>query len=113
MSTHEPAFTLDYLVFDVSEDTDDVHTFDALASVQAGQRAAVEAEVSKVRNWCRQRFPLGPGPLEHGLDWDEDHHWRVEPPTGGANAWHTMALTLTGTPAFAQAFREAFSDALQ
>lgn len=98
---------LDYLLFEESEDTDGVHTFDAMASVQITQRAAVEAEVARVRAWCRERFTQGPGPLEHGLDWDEDHHWQVE------QAWHTVALTLTGTPAFAQAFRDAFCDAPQ
>lgn len=113
MSTTTPEPSLDYLLFEESEDTDGVHTFDAMASVQIAQRGAVEAEVARVRAWCRERFPQGPGPLEHGLDWDEDHHWQVESATGGENAWHTVTLTLTGTPAFAQAFRDAFGDAPQ
>ncbi|MEK8086418.1 hypothetical protein WNB94_08380 [Aquabacterium sp. A3] len=93
---------LQFLVFDVSEGTDGVHTFDALASVQADQRMALAAEAEVVRRWCRMAFAQGPGPLEDGHPWDEDLHWQTE------GAWHTLSLSVTGTDAFAQAFMDAW-----
>lgn len=93
---------LRYLVFEISEDTDGVCTFDALASVQADQREALAAEAEVVRQWCRAAFPQGPGPLEHDHPWDEDLQWQTE------GAWHTLSLSVTGTDAFAQAFVRAW-----
>ncbi|MFN3618539.1 MAG: hypothetical protein ACK4K3_12580 [Aquabacterium sp.] len=102
MNASAPMTTLRYLVFDLSEGTDEVHTLDALASVTADQRDALAQEAEMVRAWCRTRFPQGPGPLENGHPWDEDLQWQVE------GAWHTLSWSLSGDAAFAQAFEAAW-----
>ncbi len=92
-----------YLNFDLSEDADGVTTLDALASTAPAQHAAVLAEVQQVLDWAWQRFPHGHGPVDDGLDWDHDLQVQVE--DGG---WHTVSLTLAGSPRFIEAFFAAF-----
>lgn len=101
--------TLRYLTFDVSLDTDGVHTFDAQASTDSPPaHAAVLDEVRQVLAWAEARFPDGPGPLDEGCSWC--HDLQVDAPPGGR--WHTVSLSLSGTPAFGDAFGQAFADAI-
>lgn len=95
-----------YLSFDLSDGDDGVTTLEAMASTDAGQHAAVQAEAQQVLDWAWQRFPRGHGPVEDGMDWDHDLQVHVE-----AGQWHTLTLTLTGSPAFVEAFLQAFGPA--
>lgn len=117
---------LKYLDFDHSEDTEGVGTFEAMASVGPSQRQAVRTELAQVLAWAHRRFPLGRGPIDEGRDWDVDMQDVTEVSTveqldydsqrgvftvhvepAGAPR-HTVTLSLTGTEAFCQAFREQF-----
>ena len=92
-----------YLSFDLSEDAEGVTTLEALAATAAEQHAAVMAEVQQVLAWAWQHYPHSPGPLDDGMDWDDDLQVQVE--HGG---WHAVSLTLAGSPRFVEAFFAAF-----
>ncbi|TAK79578.1 MAG: hypothetical protein EPO12_10090 [Aquabacterium sp.] len=92
-----------YLSFDLSDGDDGVATLEAMASTDAKQHGAVKAEAQQVLDWAWQHFPRGHGPVEEGMDWDHDLQVQVE-----AGGWHTLTLTLTGSPAFVEAFLAAF-----
>ena len=93
-----------YLTFDLTESTDGVTTLDAMASTAAGQHAAVMAEAQQVLDWAWRHFAHTHGPVDEGMDWDHDLQVSVE--EGGR--WHTVTLTLTGSPRFVEAFLAAF-----
>lgn len=117
---------LNYLLFDHSEDTEGVHTFEAMASVGPGHWPQVQAEVAQVLQWAHRQFRGERGPLDEGGDWDYElqglHEvasaWalRFNERTGSLEAElgapgqprHTATLTLTGHDGFAQAFLNAF-----
>jgi hypothetical protein len=105
---------LRYLSFELSEDTDGVSTIDAEAATEASQLAlvaAVEAEVQQVLDWAWRTFPHTHGPVEQGFDWDHDvQHTLVR--SGDGHGWHTTALTLSASAAFAEAFAQRFGEAL-
>lgn len=98
--------TLDYLSFDRSEDADGVVTLEALAATPAAQHADVMAEVRRVLDWAGERFPHTHGPVDEGMDWDDDLQVSVE--EGG---WHAVALTLTGSRHFVDELLAEFGDA--
>jgi hypothetical protein len=121
--------TLAFLEFDCSEDTEGVVCWDALAQPTASHTAALLREVSQLLSWASRFSPQGPGPLEEGADWDFDMQVQLLPPhrqhSSHAQAqWHPaqqaldiqpapgpedrveLSLSLSGTPAFAQALRE-------
>jgi len=117
-----------YLEFDVSEDALGHATFEAMASVGEGQWPALQAELRSVLDWAQTRFPGGPAPLDDGADWDclldaklESEQplsveWRpasatlhVEP-APDVRARYTVTLTLTGTPAFVQAWHDRWEE---
>ena len=85
---------LNYLLFDHSEDTEGVHTFEAMASVGPGHWPQVQAEVAQVLAWAL-RFNERTGSLEAELG-------------APGQPRHTATLTLTGHDGFAQAFLGAF-----
>jgi hypothetical protein len=95
-----------YLQFTRSEGSDGTTTLEAMAATGADRHAAVLAEVQQVLDWARAHFSLGPGPLDDGNDWDHDLQCHVE-----AGGWHTVTLTLTGTPPFVEAWTLAFAGA--
>jgi len=120
---------LQYLDFDVSEDEHGVGSFDAMASVLPAQVPALHAELTQVLAWAHDAFARGP--LDEGFDWDYDLQlaeasaaqgtigfdastrslWMdVRPGATPANpaVRCTLTLTLSGTPAFCAALREAF-----
>ena len=127
---------LQYLEFDCSEDTEGFVCWDAMAQPAAAHTTALLSEVTQLLAWaCRLGLP-GPGPLDEGSDWDFDlqvawqsanrphgqhrlpaqAHWHaaaqtldIHPataPTLGPDARLELSLSLSGTPVFAQAFRE-------
>ena len=94
-----------YLSFDASEDADGVTTLEALAATTAEQHAAVMAEVQQVLDWAWQHFPHSHGPADEGMHWDHDLQVQVED-----DPWHTVSLTLAGSPRFVEAFSGAFGE---
>lgn len=115
---------LNYLDFDYSEDEAGNGSFDAMAAADPGQLPALRAELLQVLQWAEREFAHARGPLEDGGQWDcelqgvsevataldlhfEQGELRMTPgPTGAPRV--TLSLTLTGTPAFCAAFRQAF-----
>lgn len=117
---------LNYLVFDHSEDTQGVHTFEAMASVGPAHWPDVLAEVAQVLDWAHRKFEGERGALEDGADWDHELQGLHEVASvdvlsfdeGSASVLsrlgaagqprHTVTLTLTGREPFAQGLCEAF-----
>ncbi|AYQ28571.1 MULTISPECIES: hypothetical protein [unclassified Polaromonas] len=117
---------LRYLNFDHSEDGDGVGTLEAMASVWPEQVQAVHAEVVQVLDWVHAQFPGRRGPLDEGFDWDYDLHGvqeltapevlhydeqarRLSVEAGApGKPRHTLTLSLSGTPAFCEAFIQQF-----
>lgn len=100
---------MDYLLFDYSEGDDGTGLFEAMASVLPGRAAAVEAEIEQVLAWAEASFAGRRGPVEAGGEWDADLHVEDE---GAPAPRRTWTLSITGTPAFCEAFGERFPDAL-
>ncbi len=118
--------SLQYLDFEYSDDTEGVGTWDAMASVSPNQVTAVQSEVAQVLGWAFHAFPEGRGALDEGGEWDYDLQAQVE--TVAPEAWqfdpslglvlttrlpageprHAVTLSLSGSEAFCQAFRERF-----
>lgn len=96
--------SLDYLIFDRSEDTEGIGTFEAMASVSPGHLAAVRAEVDVVLAWAFEAFPGEHGDLEEGCAWSHDLQEQEESAT-----LHTVTLLLSGRAAFCQAFADRFT----
>jgi hypothetical protein len=118
--------SLQFLIFDVSEDAHGHACLDALASATPGQLPALLAEVARVLDWAHAEFPDGPGDLDEGASWnlelqsrlersqDEQLHYDLaqrqfhRQPGGPASERHSVSLTLSGTAAFCQAWRQRF-----
>lgn len=116
---------LDYLDFDVSEDEDGACTFDAMAAVPAAHWPRLEAEVLHVLGWALDTFGP-PSPPDEGGDWDCELQAIEEVATPLDAQWSpgalgialqrapaappriSFSLTLSGSPAFGDAFRAAF-----
>ncbi len=121
---------LQYLIFDRSEGTDGLITFDTMASVQAAHWPAVLSEVSQVLVWAHAEFGTSQSQMDEPDGWDVDlqaqqeftvpQALRFDTGTGRIHEQaqapsmerHTLNLTLSGGPAFAEAFTEAFGSAL-
>lgn len=99
---------MQYLSFDLSDGTDGVVTLEAMAATAPAHHDAVMAEVGSVLSWAWREFPQTHGPVEEGMDWDDDLQLAIEP--GG---WHAVTLTLTASPRFAAAFTLAFGHTLE
>jgi hypothetical protein len=95
--------TLHYLVFDFTEDTEGIGTFEAMASTAPAEAAHVEAEIAQVLAWAEAVFPHGRGALSDGADWDFDLQ---EPDEGEAR--RTFVVSISGTASFCEALRERF-----
>jgi hypothetical protein len=121
---------LRFLDFDYSEDDAGNGVFDALAAVWPDHIATLQAEVTRVLAWAYDQFPDGHGPLDEGGEWDYDLTGSDETsppqtlvfdvetqrlsriPVASANTQrtrYTLSLSLSGTPAFCAALREAFA----
>ena len=117
---------LEFLEFDCSEDSEGVVCWDALAQPAARHTPALLHEVTRLLAWAHRFGPQAPGPLEDGADWDFDLHihrahapvsvhWDSMQekldlsPTPSTDDVITLSLSISGTPAFAQAFREGWN----
>ena len=116
---------LSWLDFESTDNGDDTHTLEAMASVPPARVSDVLAEVTAVLAWAHRHFPGGPQPLDDGGEWDVllqaqvndgvpvtlHHHLasgRVHgmpplPLTESAPGWVCITLTLAATHAVAQA----------
>lgn len=118
--------SLDYLVFDYSEDDEGTATWDAMATVRAERLPALTQEVLQVLSWAEQQFPQQCGAIDEGAAWDFDlsasdasgaaiplvadlHAPALRHPPVASNALLTLSLTLTGRSAFYDAFVQRFS----
>lgn len=114
---------LQFLEFDCSEDGEGVVCWDALAQPAARHTPALLHEVTLLLAWAHRFGPHAPGPLEDGADWDFDlhihankasipAHWNSDKATlklsrtPSADEEVTLSLSISGTPAFAHAFRK-------
>ena len=118
--------SLQFLVFDYSEDSQGCGAFDAMASVRQAQLAALRAEVAEVVDWADTAFAGQRAPLDDGGAWDFDlqslQEWSlsetltydegsgrldVRPGIAGAPR-HTVSLSIVGAADFCDAFRSQF-----
>jgi hypothetical protein len=115
---------LQYLDFDFSDEESGRGSFDAMAAVGPSRLPALLAEVGSVLRWAVRAW--GPaGALQDEGEWDYELQGTIEPatplelayderrgevslPSVRAGELVTLTLTLTGSPAFCQALREAF-----
>jgi hypothetical protein len=118
------ATPLHWLDFEASEDEDGHATFDAMAAAAPAQLLQLQAEVLRVLAWARDAFGA-PAPLEEGGEWDCELQGVQEVATTLEVRWDgqaldlqpratgaprvTLSVTLTGTAAFAAAFRMEFA----
>lgn len=96
---------LRYLVFDLTDSSDDILTLEAVASTKQTEHAAVMAEVEQVMTWARAEFGSRQGPVEDGHAWDHALAIQHE-----ADGWITVALTLGASPVFVDAFLLVFGN---
>ena len=101
------ATPLQFLSFELSEDTAGECTLDAEASTAPAQADAVQAEVAQVLAWLRTRFGEE-GPVEDGHAWHHALHTAVE--AGRDHPWHTLALTVSARPDCADALLAQFGE---
>jgi hypothetical protein len=120
---------LQLLDFDCSEDTEGVVCWDALAQPQPHHNCALLQEMAQVLVWAHAFDAQGPGPLEDGANWDFDlqatlhpegphpqsaclrfnpHNGQITHPKVDLAQALAVSLSLSGTPGFAQAFRESW-----
>jgi hypothetical protein len=116
---------LRYLDFDFSDEDSGRGSFDAMATAIPGRMPALLAEISAVLRWARRAF--GPaGALQDDGEWDYHLEGIAEPdtplelaydegtgevslaPAATGQALTTLTLTLSGSSAFCESFREAF-----
>ncbi|MDB5900528.1 MAG: hypothetical protein JWP22_1499 [Ramlibacter sp.] len=115
---------LQYLDFDFSDEESGRGSFDAMACVLAERLPPLLAEIAAVLAWAQAAF--GPaGALQDEGEWDYELQAVAEPgrplaiawdrrkggialAAGGAGSRTTLTLTVSGSPAFCEALREAF-----
>lgn len=97
--------SLDYLIFDASDDGEGTGTWEAMASVRAAQLPQVLAEVQAVLDWASAHRPGPRGPLDEGGLWDADQQLQ---PDGDRTV---VTLTLTGPWAWGEALLAHFDAA--
>ncbi len=117
---------LAYLLFDFSDEEGGDASFDALASVPPQRLPALLAEVEAVLAWAIRSFgPPAAGDPDgtwdyalHATDADDaplsihfDADSRRVALQAGCGDRVTLALTVSGTRAFAEALRDTFSEA--
>ncbi|HSI52370.1 MAG TPA: hypothetical protein VK981_00290 [Ramlibacter sp.] len=90
-----------YLDFDFSDEEDGRGSFDAMASVTPDRLPALQAEIDAVLAWATAAF--GPGAADDEGEWGHDVQSVDEP---GSRT--TVTLTISGSPAFCDAFRHKF-----
>jgi hypothetical protein len=116
---------LHYLDFDFSDEDSGRGSFDAMASVVPSRLPALLAEIAAVLGWAGRTFGRA-GALQDEGEWDYELQGIAEPdtpleiaydegrgevfltPAAAGQARTTLTLTLSGSPGFCAAFREAF-----
>ena len=117
---------LDWLAFDFSDDAHGHGSFEAMASATAAQLPALESDVLRVLDWAERLF--GPAAaLDEGGEWDFALQGvrevatplavryvpgaaRLQLEPGAADPPRvTLTLTVSGTDAFCDAFRQHFA----
>lgn len=98
---------LSWLDFESTDNGDDTHTLEAMASVVPARVSDVLAEVTAVLAWAHQHLPEGPQPLDDGGQWDAWLQWQADDgvvqtlplpdpahtwPGGGADALHAFPV---------------------
>ena len=117
---------LEFLDFDYSEDEEGTATWDAVASVPATRLPQLEQEILALLAWAHEEFGPLRGPVETGGLWDYDLQCErdgrpllalsyapkighLEPRPQPLQHEHvTLTLSLSGGPAFAEAFAARF-----
>ena len=89
--------TLEYLIFDASDDGEGTGTWDAMASVHADALPSVLAEVRAVLARAEAHQPGPRGPLDEGGSWDADQQVTTD------GEWITVTLTISGPWAWGEA----------
>ena len=118
--------TLRFLHFDLSIDTDERITLDAMASVRAVHYPQLQTELTQVLTWLTHQHDAHPGSSEDGGTWDIDLRGTVEhtqdltlhfdPQTGqltsqpepGERVRHGISVSLSLAPWLAEMFMSAF-----
>ncbi|HET8746594.1 MAG TPA: hypothetical protein VFM98_13385 [Ramlibacter sp.] len=116
---------LEYLLFDASEEDSGACSFDAMASVLPPRLTPLLQEVAAVLGWAYRAFGAPSNGGDEG-EWDfelqasDEHDAALEIACDVARAQVslprtpagrvTLALTVSGSPAFAEAFRDAFPE---
>ncbi len=95
--------TLQFLIFDASDDGEGTGAWEAMASVRAGDLPAVMAEVDAVLACAIANEPGPRGPLDEGGLWDADQQTTQE------GEWQTVTLTLTGPWEWGEALLQALN----
>jgi hypothetical protein len=117
---------LQYLDFDFSDEDSGAGSFDAMAAVRPDRMPALLREIGSVLRWAHRAFGAAGAVQEEG-EWDFDLQAVADPNrplaiayaessgevtvAGAGGALTTVTLTLTGSPAFCDAFRQAFASA--
>lgn len=94
-----------YLTFDFGEAAEGLTTIEAIAATSRAEHAAVMDEVRQVLDWAWRAFAHTHGSTDDGADWDHDLQVTIE---GGH--WHAVALTLTASARFVDAFLAEFGE---
>ena len=113
---------LDYLIFDPTDEEDGACSFDAMASVLPDRLPALLGEVAAVLAWAHREFGApddegewgyelqatqeGAAPVAVEYDARSARAAMPDAPAGRV----TLALTVSGSRAFADALRAAFPD---
>ena len=116
---------LQYLDFEINQDDQGNASFDAMSAVAPDQLAELKAEMLEILGWAHQRFGA-PRPLEDGGEWDCELQAVQEistpmkidydvgarrmdlAPVGAGMPRISLSVTLSGTPEFGSALRQAF-----
>lgn len=97
--------SLQYLIFDASDDGEGTGTWEAMASVRASELPALRAEVAAVLAAAQADAPGPRGALDEGGAWDAEQQVMTD------GDWTTLVLTLTGPWDWGEALVERFSAA--
>ncbi|MES2950699.1 MAG: hypothetical protein V4858_19370 [Pseudomonadota bacterium] len=95
--------SLQYLIFDASEDGEGNGSWEAMASVRTPQLTALRAEIQTLLAWAETHSPGPRGPLDDGGVWDADQHTQTD------GDWTTLTFTLVGPWAWGEALLSQFA----
>lgn len=95
--------SLQYLIFDASDDGQGNGSWEAMASVRAQQLPALQAEVQQLLACAETRNPGPRGPLDEGGVWDVDTQTHTD------GEWTTVTLTIVGPWDWGETLLEHFA----